>query len=41
MEMTLTVIYISKSENDLEMTDFIKYRRIAKMTYGVWGVNEI
>ena len=37
MKMTLTVIYISKSENDLEMTDFIKYRRIAKMTYGVWA----
>ena len=32
MKMTLTVIYISKCVNDLEMPDFIKYRGIAKMT---------
>ena len=32
MEMTLSVIYISKRENDLEMTVFTKYRRIAKTT---------
>ena len=30
--MTLTVIYISKCVNNLEMPDFTKYRRIAKMT---------
>ena len=41
MQMTLAVIYISKSENDLKMTDFTKYRRIAKMTYRVKGVYEI
>ena len=41
MQMTLTVIYISKSENDLKMTDFAKYLRIAKMTCGVRGVYEI
>ena len=41
MEMTLTVIYISKSENDLEMTDFTKYCMTAKMIYGVWGLYEI
>ena len=39
--MTLTVIYISKSENNLKMTDFTKYLRIAKMTYVVRGVSEI
>ena len=32
MEMTLSVIYISKRENDLEMAVFTKYRKIAKMT---------
>ena len=37
----LTVIYISKSENNLEMTDFTKYRNIATMTYGVWGIYDI
>ena len=35
MQMTLTVICISKGENDLKMTDFTEYLRIAKMTYGV------
>ena len=35
MQMTLTVICISKGENHLEMTDFTKYLRIAKMSYGV------
>ena len=39
--MTLTVIYISKSEKNLEMTDFTKYLRIAKTTDDVWGVHEI
>ena len=39
--MTLTVIYISKSENDLKVTDITKYLRIAKMTYDVRGVYEI
>ena len=41
MQMTLTVIYISKSENDRKMTDFTEYLMIAKMTCGVRGVYQI
>ena len=39
--MTLTVIYIWNSENDLKMTDFITHLKIVKMTYGVWGIYKI
>ena len=35
MQITLTVIYILKSENDVRMTDFTTCLRIANMTYSV------
>ena len=40
--MTLTVIYIILKKWERFRNDwFYKYRRITKMTYGVWGVYEI